>query len=255
MMGGGSTSLRRVPGTRRVVIAESAGRRGRHVQRLAGTSDWRRGVLDSLGAAAIRIVGIHHLRRAQRWSWPDLTPEELTEALAEHLPSVQLLGAVMPRQLDRPRLSLLVECSGTLFVVKLGPPDTGIEREMHVLTLLEREPLPCVATPRVRSGGRLTDGCMFVATTAIGLDKQWPAVDEPLRMFEADLARCLRRLERPPDAPPDFVPVHGDLTPWNLRRTGRGLALFDWESAGWGPAGSDIAHYREASASLPGWHR
>jgi thiamine kinase-like enzyme len=50
--------------------------------------------------------------------------------------------------------------------------------------------------------------------------------------------------------------VHGDLTPWNLRRTPRGLVLFDWESTGWGEPGSDLALYRRSCDEVRRpWHR
>jgi hypothetical protein len=39
-------------------------------------------------------------------------------------------------------------------------------------------------------------------------------------------------------------PVHGDLAPWNLLRTGRGWALVDWEAARTdGPAFHDVFHF------------
>ena len=100
--------------------------------------------------------------------------------------------------------------------------------------------------------GVSTDDVTFLATDALGLDGQRPALDEPLHRFERDLAERLAALPRPSDAPDDAVPVHGDLAPWNLRRTSRGLALFDWEAAGWGAPGSDLAYYRRTSSELAG---
>lgn len=38
--------------------------------------------------------------------------------------------------------------------------------------------------------------------------------------------------------------MHGDLTPWNLLQSSDGrLVLFDWEHAGYAPAGADLARY------------
>ena len=91
---------------------------------------------------------------------------------------------------------------------------------------------------------------MFLATDALGLDKQRPAIDERLGSFERDLAERLDTLPRPPGIAADAIAVHGDLAPWSLRRTGRGLALFDWEEAGWGAPGSDLAHYRHSCEKL-----
>jgi thiamine kinase-like enzyme len=90
-----------------------------------------------------------------------------------------------------------------------------------------------------------------LATTALGLDGQRPAIGETLRSFQADLGDRLQSLpRRPGELGDELVPVHGDLAPWNLRRTSRGLALFDWEAAGWGHSGADLAHYRGVCEGL-----
>ena len=58
-------------------------------------------------------------------------------------------------------------------------------------------------------------------------------------------------LARGHDVPAGWVPIHGDLTPWNLREARDGaLWLVDWEAAGWGPPGADEMHYLVAEASL-----
>ena len=144
-------------------------------------------------------------------------------------------------------------------VVKLSSDPDGVRREHAALDLLASTQLPGIATPLPLGGGLLrdsTDHVHFVATTGLGTRAQRPAIDVPLRTFEHDLTERLGVLPRPSDVQDDAVVVHGDLTPWNLRRTPRGLALFDWESVGWGTAGSDLEHYRRASAEVrPGWRR
>ena len=51
-------------------------------------------------------------------------------------------------------------------------------------------------------------------------------------------------LPRATDTPPSWRPLHGDLTPWNLRVFDDGrLVLFDWEDASWAPAGADLQWY------------
>jgi len=146
-------------------------------------------------------------------------------------------------------MSLLGRMAGNLVVVKLGGDDVGLERETAALELLAADPLPGIDTPLPLAGGTLPhdEPIAYLVTGTVALRHQRPAIDEPLRTFESDLAERLSALPLDADAGPDPVPVHGDLTPWNLRRTRRGLALFDWESAGWGPSGSDLATYRRAS--------
>ena len=44
--------------------------------------------------------------------------------------------------------------------------------------------------------------------------------------------------------------MHGDLTPWNLRRERERLVLIDWERAGWGPVGADQTLYWASAQAL-----
>ncbi len=254
-----TAELRRLPGVPRVLVAASSGRRARPVVALAGASDWRRAKLDRLAAQLLNAGATRLLPPSRGWDWPVFGVDQVEAMLSDgpvggRLPEARVIGAVVPRQAGRERLSLLVDSRGANVVVKLGRPDTGIEREAAALRLLTDRPLPGVATPEVIALGG-NGAVVFIATTANELVRQHAAIDEPLRTFEADLAERLSTLVRPPGTPRDHVPVHGDLTPWNLRRTPRGLALFDWEAAGWGPAGSDLATYRAACDSLPNWRR
>ncbi|MFK7918210.1 MAG: phosphotransferase [Ilumatobacter sp.] len=233
----------------RVVLDSGAGRPGAEVMALAGSSDWRRRVIDRIGAGAVRAGGASIWPIADPPAWPTSTWEELDAELTAAMPGLRLMGAVLPRQVGRRRLSVLATMRCTTVVVKLGAGGTELRNELQALTLLQRQPLPGIATPEPiasgsfeASGGR-TD---YLATTSIAIRRQRAALDEPLRTFEHDLADRLGELAKAGSTPPGAVPIHGDLTPWNLRRTPRGLALFDWEAAGWGPPGSDLATYRRA---------
>lgn len=257
-------TLRSFPGSSRLLLHPSAGRSARRIRTLAGASDWRRDLVDRIGSTIVAFAGPRRLPTASDiWQWPDLSSDGIAEALQPSLPGLRLLGAALPRQNGRRRLSLLCRYAGNPIVLKLGVADsaTSLRVEADALGLLTQRPIPGIATPELISVGSFlaestnTGGAItFVATTAIGLNTQRAAIDVPLRTFEADLADRLAQLPKPDGCPIGAVPIHGDLTPWNLRRTGRGLALFDWESAGWGPAGSDIATYRRASDEVrPFW--
>jgi glycosyltransferase involved in cell wall biosynthesis len=75
-----------------------------------------------------------------------------------------------------------------------------------------------------------------------------------IREVAADASQALAgALERPPDIPSHWRPIHGDLVPWNLREDDcRQLWLLDWEDAGWGPPLADSVRYIVAYRSL-GW--
>ena len=246
--------MRRYPLSDRFLLHADEGRRGRRVRHLAGTSDRRRELLDRIGSAAVAVGGTR-LLRSGTWAWPDLPPDALAEQLRAdrtELADLSIVAAACPRQHGRARLSLLCRQGPIDVVVKLGLPDDGLENETAALRILTESPLPGIATPRVIASGRLDAGgpIAYLATDALGLDGQRPAIGESLTTFESDLATRLHALPRPPGTAHDAVPLHGDLAPWNLRRTDRGLALFDWEAAGWGRAGSDIEYYRTCCAEL-----
>jgi hypothetical protein len=249
--------MRRYPLSNRFLLHADHGRRGRRVRQLAGTSDWRRAILDRLGGVTVAVAGTGLLRPGA-WTWPEAPPDEVVDWLrtdCAELADLSIVAAACPRQHGRARLSLLCRRGPIDVVVKLGLPADGIENEATVLRLLSDAPLPAIATPRVLAAGTIGDGSnggpiAYLATDALGLDGQRPAIGEPLATFESDLAARLHSMPRPPGTPSGAVPVHGDLAPWNLRRTSRGLALFDWEAAGWGQPGSDLDYYRACCEDL-----
>ena len=247
-----TTPFVRYPFSRRFTLARGTGRGARRVRLLAGASDWRRDLLDRAGSAAVGTVGTTPWPTTTAWPWPAHQPAELVECLHDALPGLDIVAAAAPRQTGRTRLSVLGTWHGADLVIKFGRPGDGIETEVTALRLLAEDPLPSIATPSIVAAGHLDDGerIAYLATSALGLDGQRPAIDEPLYTFEADLAERLGGLPRPSGSRPDDVPTHGDLAPWNLRRTRRGLALFDWEGAGWRPPGSDLAHYRRSCDEL-----
>jgi glycosyltransferase involved in cell wall biosynthesis/thiamine kinase-like enzyme len=75
---------------------------------------------------------------------------------------------------------------------------------------------------------------------------------ERIRQVAADVSRALQgRFERPANIPSHWLPMHGDLVPWNLREDERGqLWLMDWEDAGWGPPLADLFRFIVAYHSL-----
>ena len=73
-----------------------------------------------------------------------------------------------------------------------------------------------------------------------------------IRQVADDVSQTLR-LARPRDIPSHWLPMHGDLVPWNLREDKQGqLWLLDWEDAGWGPPFADVVRFLVAYHSL-GW--
>ena len=81
-----------------------------------------------------------------------------------------------------------------------------------------------------------------------------PARWDPERICQvaSDVSATLK-IERAPDIPAHWLPMHGDLVPWNLREDKRKrLWLLDWEDAGWGPPFADVVRFVVAYHSI-GW--
>lgn len=75
--------------------------------------------------------------------------------------------------------------------------------------------------------------------------------DPPLKRIAAEIGSALADLPRDTGVPAHWMPMHGDLTPWNLRELPDGrMVLFDWEDAAWAPPGADEVLYRASAAAI-----
>ncbi len=122
------------------------------------------------------------------------------------------------------------------------------------------QPRPRASGPEgLRSGVRwpmvldrwFLGGVRCELSTALPVRPHHPAVldlDELLAVVD-DIADALTSSAAPPS--PGLHAVHGDLTPWNLRRTDDGrLVLYDWEHATHAPAAADLVRFLVTS-NLP----
>lgn len=84
----------------------------------------------------------------------------------------------------------------------------------------------------------------YLAMSAFAPVIHLPVTDPPLERIVSEYAASLpTRLPRPPGTPEHWQPMHGDLTPWNLRDVDHRLVLFDWEGTSWGPPQADLLWY------------
>ena len=91
----------------------------------------------------------------------------------------------------------------------------------------------------------------YLASAPLPPGLHGPARRPPLADILADIDTALGSLPRSSETPAHWRPMHGDFAPWNLRTlAGGGLALIDWEAAGWGPPGADRVFYEATSAAL-----
>ncbi len=246
------TDLRVVPATaNRVRVNAAAGSAGAHVVGLTDATTTSRRLATSACTLLVRLGGAHLLPRSTP-DWTSVPPPAVEAELRSLAPGFSMLGAVLPRQPERRHMMVFGRSLGTLVVAKLDADRAAIEHEATVLGMLERRPIPSLLTPRVLATGPLELGEVdaFAMVTAVVAHRSSPAFGEALPWLDRDLDDRLGSLERPDSVPDHWTPCHGDLAPWNLRRTPFGLALFDWEATGYAPAGFDRGHYQACNAAL-----
>jgi hypothetical protein len=207
-----------------------------------------------LGAGWIERVGAAAVPGpAAEWE-PPLAPDEWDALLAALRDVAGPFGAFAVWERRQPRRRgfglLLHGPRGPAAFVKLRPaPADGLRTERQVLERAGHDAAYAFRFPAVLGTGR-AGAWRWVAISVIPPFHHPPA-DPKLGMVAADVQRLLRDLPRPPGTPPHWLPMHGDLTPWNLREDAVGrLWLYDWERAAWAPPGADAVLYRASAAAI-----
>lgn len=209
--------------------------------------------------ACVRLLGPGRLPGpAEAWTPPLAADEwdELLETLRHEAARFDALAVLERRQPERAGLALLLLQRGRpAAFVKLRPrPARGLAREAEVLDRLERRATHAFHAPVVLDQG-VRGGWEWLALSALPGPHRAPRAPR-LHEVTAEIRSALAGLPRAPGVPAYWTPMHGDLTPWNLREAhGHGLLLYDWERAGWGPPGADEVLYRAAEAGLYGGRR
>lgn len=192
-------------------------------------------------------------------AWHPPVPNEAWGALLRTLHGVVPFGglAVMERrQPDRAGFGLLLlRGRHPAAFVKLRPlPAPGLDREAAALDRLARAAPRAFAAPALLDRGAV-EGWGWLAVTALPGPHHVPRAPRLADVTE-EVRRALSGLPRGAGVPAHWTPMHGDLTPWNLREgPRRRLLLYDWERAGWGPPCADELLYRVAEAALYGGRR
>jgi Phosphotransferase enzyme family len=147
-----------------------------------------------------------------------------------------------------------------LVLLHKGSPIAFVKLRQHDSVSLTNERLAMEAIwsyrPRafqvpqpLRSGSAA--GWHYLAAAPLPRGLHRPPPNPPLAAILEEIDEALAGLPRPPEAPDHWRPMHGDFTPWNLRRLrGGSLVLIDWEEAGWGPPGADEVWYRATWAAV-----
>jgi hypothetical protein len=139
---------------------------------------------------------------------------------------------------------LLLDAGRPVAFVKLRPDEPErLDSERRALDALRDSSLS-FTTPAVLSSGTL-HGWHHLALSPLPVTVHTMIADPPLDRIVEDIGSALSStLPRPQWAGAGWLPMHGDLTPWNLRALTRDrIVLFDWESATWAPRRADLLWY------------
>ncbi len=155
------------------------------------------------------------------------------------------------RQASRSGVGALLMCRGNpVAFVKAHPKGSRIDVERHALACMADRPGSCFSTPVVLGHGRHLDWD-WLAVSPLPSGPHRPMRHAPLGRIIREVQAGLRPMLDPAGVPPLWQPIHGDLTPWNLRQIRRGdLWLIDWEDCTWGPPDADEAYYQATVATV-----
>jgi hypothetical protein len=179
--------------------------------------------------------------------WADLLDRWRTE-----LGEFDSLAIHQRAQSERSGFSLLlIRQKRPLAFIKIAcGSGSGMQNEALALQLLSRANPRSFHAPQLLGHGSDADW-HYLAMTPLPPRLHRPSLDPPLTEITAEIAASLRPLQKDPRTPSHWQPMHGDLTPWNLRRFRGGLlALIDWEDTRWGPPGADAVLFRASATAL-----
>jgi hypothetical protein len=215
---------------------------------------WRGRVAQRLAWAGISVFGPHVLPGA-RSEWRPPCGDEVWELLASAWRRTtgpfNSFGVHLRRPLGRDGFSVLLIESGEprAFVKIRRSPSEGLRRELSALEALRRRSNPAFLAPVPLDEGS-ADGWEYLMLSPLP-----PHVHSVVRSSDS-LRSVVEEIQSLGQSwgelgkrTPGWAPMHGDLTPWNLRLIGEQVFLYDWESTGWGPSGADLLWYDVAIAS------
>jgi hypothetical protein len=205
-----------------------------------------------LWLAARATAGRTARGEVRRWSPP------LREAAMDHLWTEvgKLAGAhadgiaVYERlQADRAALTFLYCAGPASLLVRVRPSPAELDAELRVSRAFAARPATSFQVPALAGSGEI-DGWHWTAHQAIAARPHRPVRRPPIRLFDEVGDLVERILPRPASVPAHWRGAHGDVTPWNLRRSGDARWLIDWEDAGYAPPGADFVYFEAVRAAI-----
>jgi Phosphotransferase enzyme family len=180
---------------------------------------------------------------------------DLLDVLVRRFGPLVDLAVYKPRQVERSGSRLLLfGTDGPVAFVKICDDEASRVRETAILAAIDQpERRRAISTPRLLDQGFDADLNWF-ATTPLPDGTHRPATMLPSDEIERLVAPLSALFAAAPaaPAPAGWTPMHGDLTPWNLRWVAGQMWLFDWEHARLAPPGADAVWFRATTEVVRG---
>lgn len=151
-------------------------------------------------------------------------------------------------QSNRVGLTVMV-CAGRrslLVRIRQDPAELALER--RISEAAARRPPRTFGVPAFSGAGQV-DGWHWTAYQVMSRRPHRPGTQPPAGLTEEITTLVESVIERPAGTPAHWRGAHGDLTPWNFRRSHLGTWLIDWEDAGWLPPGADEVYFKATAAA------
>jgi len=208
-------------------------------------------------SVAVRLLGPRAVP-GRRAAWePSMSADDwrLVEAqLSDLVGPFDSFAVFRPNQEERAGFGLLLlNGNRRLGYVKFRSGISArLQAEAEAQELAAASPGPVFRVARPLSFGCVA-GWSYLLMEALPAGRHRPALATPMEEVIDRVQHLLVGLPRPTGTPHHWVPMHGDLTPWNVRRLADGnLGLLDWENAGWAPPGADHVLWEATRAMLLG---
>ncbi|GGS83124.1 hypothetical protein GCM10010156_47250 [Planobispora rosea] len=208
-----------------------------------------------LHTAALRVGPWVLPGRREPWSPPvaeHLWSAVLEQATAVAGPADGCAVYLRPQASRTGAAVLLLRAGRPVGFLKIREDADELDREAAVLELLDGGCGTGCRVPEMLGRGTAA-GLSWMMISPMEPVPARPARDVRIDELTARIRERLADLPRPRDVPAHWEPMHGDLTPWNLRRTrGKVPWLIDWEDTGYGPPGADEVYYLATRAAVYG---
>ena len=194
---------------------------------------------------AVGVVGPAVLP-GSRFDW---SPPEALDQVTEVVGPVDGMAVYERPQASRSGLAaVLLRAGRPVAFLKLRYDSDQLEREWVALGAFRDDQADCFKVPRP-----LGHGENWILLEAMPPRPTRPWRHPPIETITSEISdRLAAVLPRPPGTPDHWVPMHGDLTAWNLRAAGRQRWLIDWEDAAWAPPEADRVYYAATMSAVFG---